>query len=378
MSDNRLATAFGEFELLPLHWHPRSPLRAWSAADELLLQQVAEQPPADSARILLVNDSSGALGVALQQWQPCSWNDSISSRFALEQNLARNQFSTDRVCFVPATTSPDGPFDLVLLQLPKTLSLLEYQLVHLRAQLHPHTRIIAGGMVKHMASSMIELFSRILGPTHTSLAQKKARLIFAQFDPALAPVLPPSPRYGLPGTPLQLVNHANVFSQQKLDIGTRFLLEHFPDLSAAQSILDLGCGNGALGIFAGWRHPNVTLHFVDESALALQSARDSFALNGLGNTAQFYQDDGLEHFDGSVDAILCNPPFHEGNRVHTDIAARMFRGAARALSRGGSLTIVANRHLDYRPLLQPHFRQIRLLQGNSKFVILLASGPKPR
>lgn len=191
-------------------------------------------------------------------------------------------------------------------------------------------------------------------------------------------MLTPSPRYGIPGTPLQLVNHANVFSQQKLDIGTRFLLEHFPDLSAAQSILDLGCGNGALGIFAGWRHPAAALHFVDDSALALQSARDSFALNGLGNSAQFYQDDGLEHFDGSVDAILCNPPFHEGNRVHTDIAARMFRGAARALSRGGSLTIVANRHLDYRPLLQPHFRQIRLLQGNSKFVILAASGPTPR
>src|SRR5690606_15433778 len=132
--------------------------------------------------------------------------------------------------------------------LPKTLSLLEYQLIQLRAQLHPGTRIIAGGMVKHMASSMIELFSRMLGPTHTSLAQKKARLIFAQVDLALAPVLPPSPRYGIPGRRLQLVNHANMFSQQKLDIGTRFLLEHFPDLSAAQSILDLGCGSGALGI----------------------------------------------------------------------------------------------------------------------------------
>jgi 16S rRNA G1207 methylase RsmC len=64
--------------------------------------------------------------------------------------------------------------------------------------------------------------------------------------------------------------------------------------------------------------------------------------------------------------------------VHTEIAARMFRGAARHLTPQGSLTIVANRHLDYRPLLQPNFRQVKLISGNSKFVILSASGAKAR
>lgn len=372
MSDSTLHSPLGSFELLPLHWHPRSPLRAWNAADELLLAQCAASPLPTAARVLVVNDHSGALAIALHAWRPDSWNDSFCSRLALEQNLARNQLPADCVNFLPADTPPDGMYDAVLLQLPKTLALLEQQLVQLRPHLNPQALIMAGGMLKHMPASMTDAFTRLTGPAKTSLAQKKARLVFARFDPQLAPTLPAPQRYPVPGTPLQLVSHANVFSQQKLDIGTRFLLENFPEPNAAQSILDLGCGNGALGIFAGWHWPQARLHFVDDSFLALKSARESCALNELKNPLHFHAGDALEQFDGTVDAILCNPPFHEGNRVHTDIAARMFRGAARHLTAQGTLTIVANRHLDYRPLLNPHFRQVKLVTGNNKFVILQA------
>lgn len=378
MSETHFATPVGEFELLPLHWHPRSPLRAWNAADELLLAEFAQTNVSTDARVLVVNDDDSALAVTLHSWQPHSWNDHVTAQLALAQNLARNGVSSEGVSFIPAHQQPSGIYDWVLLQLPKTLSLLEHQLILLRAHVRPDSRVVAGGMVKHMSASMIALFERVIGPTHTSLAQKKARLILSRFDPTLTPTLPAALRYDIPGSPLQLVNHANVFSQQKLDIGTRFLLEHFPDLSNAESILDLGCGNGALGIYAGWKYPNATLHFVDDSFLALQSARESCELNNLKNPHHFHAGDALEQFSGTVDAIVCNPPFHEGNRVHTEIAARMFRGAARHLSAQGTLTIVANRHLDYRPLLQPHFRQVKLLTGNNKFVILSAHGPKTR
>lgn len=381
MSDTCLSSPFGDVELLPLHHHSHSPLRAWNAADELLLQHVAQQGLPATARILVVNDQSGALAVSLQRWlashgQVQSWNDQLTSQRALQQNLARNGLSEDAVRFIPVTQPLDGHYDAVLLQLPKTLSLLEHQLLNLRPHLHEQTLIVAGGMVKHMSLAMSALFQRIIGPLQASLAQKKARLLHSQWDPALTPAPPKPLRYSIPDSPLQLLNHANVFSQQKLDIGTRFLLQQFPDLSAARTILDLGCGNGALGIFAGWRHPAAELHFVDDSYLALQSAEDSCRLNRLPNPLHFHAGDALEDFSGQVDAILCNPPFHDGNRVHTDIAARMFRGAARHLSAQGTLTIVANRHLDYRPLLQPHFSKLNLLSGNAKFVILSASQPR--
>ena len=378
MSEHRFSTPFGEFELLPLHHHPRSPLQAWNAADEFLLQELAAQPPAPDARVLVVNDHNGALATALHQWHPHSWNDAFTAQLALQQNLNRNGLASTAVDFIAASTPLPVAYDVVLLQLPKTLSLLEYQLLQLRQHIHPKTQIMAGGMIKHMPPSMTALFEKIIGPSRTSLAQKKARLIVSNFNPESNPGAVKSPRYGIDNSPLQLVNHANVFSQQKLDIGTRFLLTHFPDLSAADSILDLGCGNGALGIYAGWKHPAATLHFVDDSFMAIKSAQDSVQLNELKNPVHFYNDDGLTHFSGGVDAILCNPPFHEGNKVHTDIAARMFRDAARHLTANGTLYVVANRHLEYRPLLQPLFQSIRQLQANNKFVILAASGSRRR
>ena len=375
MSDRIFHSSFGAFDLHLLHQHSRSPLRAWNAADELLLQQVSTQDWPKAPRVLVINDSAGALAVALHTWQPHSWNDSASSRLALEQNLARNQLRATDVTFIPAHQSPAGPYDLVLIQLPKTLSLLHHQLFHLRPHITAATQVTGGGMVKHMAGSMIELFNQQIGTTHTSLAQKKARLVFASLDPTRQPPQPQPGRYGIPDSPLQLVSHANVFSQQKIDIGTRFLLERFPDLKSAQSILDLGCGNGALGIYAGWKHPQAALHFTDDSFLAVQSARESFALNRLENPAHFHCGDGLQQFAGKVDAILCNPPFHEGNKVHTDIAARLFRDAARHLNPEGTLYVVANRHLDYLPLLRNHFRHCQLIASNAKFVILAARKP---
>ena len=377
MTDDLLQTAFGSFHLQPLHHHPRSPLRAWNAADELLLREaegLAQIKP--SQRILLVNDSAGALGIALHAVHPHSWNDSFSAFLALRQNLARNNLPEDAALTIASHQSPQGPYDSVLIQLPKTLSLLEHQLNALRPHLHEETRVIGAGMVKHMTKSMQDLFEQQIGPSTTSLAEKKARLIFARFDPALTiKDTPPTQntQYAIPGTSLQLVNHANVFSREKLDIGTRFLLEQFPDLSNAQTILDLGCGNGALGLFAAWRYPNATLHFTDDSFLAVQSAQASLTLNGLTNPAHFHCGDCLEQFEGQVDTILCNPPFHEGNKVHTEIAGRMFRGAAQHLNPGGQLHIVANRHLDYPALLKRHFRRVQVAASNAKFVILSAS-----
>ena len=52
--------------------------------------------------------------------------------------------------------------------------------------MHAGTVVVGTGMVKEIHTSTLNLFERILGPTKTSLAEKKARLIFTTPDPALA------------------------------------------------------------------------------------------------------------------------------------------------------------------------------------------------
>jgi len=363
---------FGRFKLLPSHYHPKSPLQAWSAADDLLLKEAAGWNPVPE-RVLLVNDSFGTLGTCLHQWRPYSWNDSHSSCLALQQNLRRNQLSYSGSHWLKSTEQPDGLFDAVLIRIPKTLALLEYQLFHLRPLLTPQTRVIAAGMVKHLSKAMVDCFEHYIGPSETSLAVRKARLVYAHFDPQRTPATPQPGRYRIPGNDLELVSYAGVFSQQKLDIGTRFLLEHFPATEDARHIVDLGCGNGALACQAGKLNPEARLSLLDDSWLALRSARESIALNQLKNECEYIASDGLDGFEEKVDLILCNPPFHDGARLESNIALRMFKGAKRCLQDNGQLVVVGNRHLDYHRTLQAHFKDVEVTASNPKFVVLTAS-----
>ena len=45
--------------------------------------------------------------------------------------------------------------------------------------------IVGAGMVRDVHTSTLDLCKRLIGPTHTSLAQNKARLIFSTLDTSL-------------------------------------------------------------------------------------------------------------------------------------------------------------------------------------------------
>ena len=62
------------------------------------------------------------------------------------------------------------------MRVPKSLALLEDQLLRLAPAVHEGTVVVGTGMVKEIHTSTLQLFERILGPTRTSLAEKKARL----------------------------------------------------------------------------------------------------------------------------------------------------------------------------------------------------------
>lgn len=109
------------------------------------------------------------------------------------------------------------------------MALLEQQLRALREVVTPQTRIIAGAKARDIHTSTLELFEKVLGPTTTTLAWKKARLINGTFTkPALADTAQ-TLSWKLEGTDWTIHNHANVFSRTGLDIGARFFMEHLPE-----------------------------------------------------------------------------------------------------------------------------------------------------
>ncbi|MFJ9886882.1 methyltransferase [Streptomyces sp. NPDC091287] len=380
---NRLTTSQGAFELARFPEHPRDPFRAWDAADEYLLRQLTdpETGPVDlSGTVAVVGDRWGALATALAAHRPVQISDSYLARRATLANLARNGVDQDAVRLLSSRDTPPDRIDVLLVRVPKSLAFLEDQLHRIAPAVHSGTVVIGTGMVKEIHTSTLKLFERIIGPTRTSLAVRKARLIFCTPDPALPRTPSPWPyRYELPAdvgpvAGLTAVNHAGIFCAERLDIGTRFFLKHLPTRSGAVQVVDLGCGNGVLGLSAAIANPDAHLTFVDESYGAVASAEETFRAGAPdGAKADFLVGDGLGDLDpGSVDLVLNNPPFHS-HMATTDATARtMFAGARTALRQGGELWVVGNRHLSYHTHLRRIFGNCTTVAGDPKFVVLRA------
>ncbi|XQE67778.1 methyltransferase [Pseudomonas sp. P3C3] len=370
-----LATPFAQLDLIRQPEMANEPLQAFDAADEYLLAHLHEQGLGPDSRVLLLNDGFGALACSLApHCRVTSSGDSHLGYLALQKNLARNGLTADRVNFVPASATAQGPFDWVLVRVPKTLALLEEQLIRLHGQLAPGARVIAGAMIKHLPRAAGDLLEQYIGPVQASLAVKKARLLTATLESRPAPESPYPTRYRLDKPAIELLNHANVFCREGLDIGTRAFLPHLPKSLVPQRVADLGCGNGVLAIAFALANPQAELTLVDESYMAVQSAEANWRAALGERPATFRAADGLaDQPRDSLDLVLCNPPFHQQQVVGDFLAWRMFQQARAALVTGGELWIVGNRHLGYHAKLARLFRGVQQVAANPKFVVLRAT-----
>ena len=360
--ETTLTVSQGTFQLRRPGATARSPLRAWDAADEYVLNEIQE----DGSSVLILNDAHGALAVALANREPTSMSDSFVALGTAQQNLAQNDRTG--VSFLTSTEPIDLAPDVVIIKIPRTLSLLEHQLHQIREICSPDTRIIGAGMVKDVHSSTLQLFEGIIGPTTTSLAKKKARLVHPTFNPGLFPGANPWPQTVHLDAGFRVVVYPGVFAGTKLDIGARALLDALPD--GYERAVDLGCGNGVIGTALA-RRSTSHVTFVDESYLAVESARGTFELNNPDTEASFVVDDaGAGLPTDSFDLVLNNPPFHDSNALTDATAWHMFKEARRMLVRDGELRVVANRHLGYHAKLKRLFGNCETVSSTKKFVVL--------
>jgi len=347
-------------------------LRPWDAADEHILKTLLEEPAPEDCRLLIINDNFGALAVALNHLHPQVWSDSFLAREGLAHNLDLNGFDPDSVPFVPSDRLPAGPFDLVLMKMPKSMAYWEDTLLRLRPLLSQGARIITGGMIKHSPARALELLETVSGPANTGLGWKKSRLAFSTFDPELSlPASLPDFSYTLDDG-LELSNGPNVFSRDHLDVGTRFLLKNLPQNDEPLQVLDIGSGNGVLALALARQCPEAFVLGVDESYQAVASGRANASALGFGeDRVKFQVEGGLQNLPaGSFDLAICNPPFHQAQVVGDQIAWGMFHQSRRILKKGGKLLIVGNRHLGYHVKLQRLFGNCRVVASDRKFVVL--------
>lgn len=245
-----MTTPQGTYHLTRFPEDPRDRLRAWDAADAYLLRHLAaagvlEEAGGDSKgagaasrtafpAVVVLGDRWGALTTALAPHRPTQVTDSFLARQATLANLARAGVDPAAVRLLTTQDPPPDTIDVLLVRVPKSLALLEDQLHRLAPAVRPDTLVLGSGMVKEIHTSTLRTFERILGPTRTSLAEQKARLIHCAPEAHASRGRSPWPyRYALPdgigvlsGRPV--TNHAGVFCADRLDIGTRFFLRHLP------------------------------------------------------------------------------------------------------------------------------------------------------
>jgi len=183
---------------------------------------------------------------------------------------------------------------------------------------------------------------------------------------------------GPPGAELRMVSLPGVFAHGRLDRGTGLLLETLEELTDSDhpqgSVLDFACGIGLIGMSLLLRDPSLKLTFLDNSALALESARLSLQANDM--QANLLPSDGLNEVTTKFDWIVSNPPFHRGVATNLEISRRFFEQSASALTRNGRILIVCNRHLPYHAWLADHFSSVETVSDNNEFKVLLGSRPK--
>jgi 16S rRNA (guanine1207-N2)-methyltransferase len=167
------------------------------------------------------------------------------------------------------------------------------------------------------------------------------------------------------------VSRPGVFAWDRIDAASALLAAHLPGDLAGRAA-DLGCGYGYLSAELLARCPGiVSLDLYEVEARALDLARRNLA-DARVPTA-YHWHDVTAGLPARHDVIVTNPPFHaQGRADRPDIGRAFIAAAADALTAGGRLWLVANRHLPYEDALGTRFAAVRTVAQANGFKVIEA------
>ena len=272
----------------------------------------------------------------------------------------------------------DARFPLVLLLPPRQREELRGAFAQAVHHAQPGGVVLAAVPNAEGAKSAEADFVRLLGAART-LSKHKCRVFWASpgegtLDAALLQEWRAldAPRRIAGG----YLSRPGLFAWDRIDTASALLASHLPaDLHGR--VADLGAGYGYLATQVIARCPQVhAIDLYEAQARALEPARRNLdeAVHASGRViaTSVHWHDVAAGLPQRYDAIVSNPPFHQGRADLPELGRAFIEAAAQALLPRGRLWLVANRHLPYESTLASHFAQVRNVVTQEGFKVIEA------
>ena len=335
-------------------------LRAWSSADEYLLQSI-NSLDIKPIHLGIYNDRFGFLNCYLNTISSTTIITHKSQEKTIETNLKANNLPIPN--FSNPLTDIEIKIDLAIIKVPKSLGLFRLfleQIVHNSSQ---DIRVICSFMTRYFSPKVLEIAGEYFEVVEQSKALKKSRLLILSNKKETAKQ---SLISSLIYNNQEYKQYLGVFSAGHIDYATQFFLEHIEVKETDKCVLDLASGNGIIANEVYKQLPEAEIHLMDDSFVAVSSAK----LNIKGENIIHHFNNELSIFDDNTfDLIVTNPPFHFEYEINIQIPLELFKGCYRCLKIGGSLQIVANKHLNYKIHLEPIFKSVTVIAEDKKFIV---------
>ena len=270
---------------------------------------------------------------------------------------------------------PDQKFDQVVIFVPKSKTLLEYVLHQVAAHLDAKQQVFLVGEKKagiERAAKQLLRYGKSLKLDSARHCQMWQMSLEQRID--LIPLQRWVKSYYIPlqSETLEICALPGVFSQDHLDIGTAQLLP-FLDQVKSGTLGDFGCGAGIISCYLAKINSANIIHALDVDAFALKSTALTFERNGIPTTQlNLHAVTGIQDAPLNLDALISNPPFHQGIQTDYDASENLCRRARAHLKPKGELWIVANRFLNYTHLLEQQFGQVSIKTDKNGFKVIHA------
>ncbi len=139
------------------------------------------------------------------------------------------------------------------------------------------------------------------------------------------------------GRSMQFYTADSVFSKDKVDFGSHFLIEAvLQENISAERLLDIGCGYGAIGLTLAVFLENLHVTMLDINSRALRLAEENIAQYELNERVSVHHVDSYLDKDEYYDVVVTNPPIRAGK----SIVFAIYKTAYQNLKLGGTLYVV--------------------------------------